>query len=414
MQTLQLVPRITHITAHRRISPTRLTVTIEPHMQLHQTSHSLNRVIIKTQRTHTLLHHLRAHHLMVQERDGAVLLKLTSLRLTNIVHQRRKTQNKIRSRARAILVRLLLHRLLHHLQRMRIHILMVMRRIHLHTQRRKLRQHIIRQTRIHQQVQTHPRIIRLNQLHQLITHTLSRNNLNTASHLAHRLENLRGNLKIKTRSKTSRTHHTQRILRKRLLRRARSTQNTRTQILNAAKQVNNLTTGQSRRHRINREITTHQICAQIRTELNRRLTRIRNIHLSTVRGHLIHHAILTRTNRAVLLTDIPRMLTPPTQNLLALLRRSIRRQIKIGEMAAVIQQIVADNTAHQVQLKTRRTVQFSQLGGIRVLRHNINNQRHNPLIVPEKPPMRPPHTRNTPPKTAISPRTEAQKPQPIG
>ena len=108
------------------------------------------------------------------------------------------------------------------------------------------------------------------------------------------------------------------------------------------------------------------------------------------------------------------MLTPPTQNLLALLRSSIRRQIKIGEMSAVIQQIVADNTAHQVQLKTRRTVQFSQLGGIRVLRHNINNQRHNPLIVPEKPPMRPPHTHNTPPKTAISPQTEAQKPQPIG
>ena len=108
------------------------------------------------------------------------------------------------------------------------------------------------------------------------------------------------------------------------------------------------------------------------------------------------------------------MLTPPAQNLLALFRRSIRRQIKIGEMAAVIQQIVADNTAHQVQLKTRRTVQFSQLGGIRVLRHNINNQRHNPLIVPEKPPMRPPHARNTPPKTAISPQTEAPKPQPIG
>ena len=64
-------------------------------------------------------------------------------------------------------------------------------------------------------------------------------------------------------------------------------------------------------------------------------------------------------------------------------------------MAAIIQQIVADNTAHQVQLKTRRTVQFSQLGGIRVLRHNINKQRHNPLIVPEKPPTRPPHPHNT-------------------
>ena len=145
---------------------------------------------------------------MVQERDRTVFLKLTSLRLTNIVHQGRKTQNKIRSRTRTILTRLLLHRLLHHFQRMLIHILMVMLRINLHTQSRKLRQHIIRQTRIHQQVQTHPRIIRLNQLHQLITYTLSRNNLNTASHLAHRLENLRGNLKIKTRSKTSRTHHT--------------------------------------------------------------------------------------------------------------------------------------------------------------------------------------------------------------
>ena len=108
------------------------------------------------------------------------------------------------------------------------------------------------------------------------------------------------------------------------------------------------------------------------------------------------------------------MLTPPTQNLLTLLRSSIRRQIKIGEMAAIIQQIVADNTAHQVQLKTRRTVQFSQLGGIRVLRHNINKQRHNPLIVPEKPPTRPPHTHNTPPKTAISPQTETHKPSHIG
>ena len=341
---------------------------------------------------------------MVQERDGAVLLKLAGLRFADIVHQRRKTQNKVRGRARAILIRFLLHRLLHHLQRMRIHILMVMRRVHLHTQRRKLRQHIIRQTRIHQQIQTHPRIISLNQLHQLIAHTLRRNNLDAAGHLAHRLENLRGHAQIKTSRKTSRTHHTQRILRKRLLRRARGTQNALTQILHAAEKINHLAARQSRGHRVNREIATHQVGAQIGTELHRRLPRIGHVHLGTVSRHLVHHAILTGANRAVLLADIPRVLTPRTQNLLALLRGGVRRQIKIGEMAAVIQQVVADNTAHQVQLKPRRTVQISQLGGIRVLRLNINNQRHNPLIVPDKTPPRPPRTARdahiTPPRSA--------------
>ena len=65
MQTLQLIARITQYSGAPLNQSNLTRGNYRTAYAAPPDGHSLNRVIIKTQRTHTLLHHLRAHHLMV-------------------------------------------------------------------------------------------------------------------------------------------------------------------------------------------------------------------------------------------------------------------------------------------------------------------------------------------------------------
>ena len=116
-------------------------------MELHQLRNIVSDAVVKMQLPQALPRHFRANGIMVVEADFPAGLKPAGARLPDIMHKRGKPQLKVRCRDRAIIIRFQSNSTLKYFHRMVENIFMMMGRVRIHLQRRKLRKHIIGQPR---------------------------------------------------------------------------------------------------------------------------------------------------------------------------------------------------------------------------------------------------------------------------
>lgn len=327
-QLLELLAGITRKAAHRRIGPPSLLIVVEPHMQLNQPRHRLNGVVVEAQLVEPLARHPRTLPIVTVEGDPATGNKLPCGRFPDIVQQRRQPQLQISIPTAFTLKR---NSVFEHLDRMLIHILMLMRIVTLQLQRRQLRQHQLGKPGLNEQLNTGARRIGEQKFDQLIPHPLERNIVDARRQVNHRRKRIPVEMKTQLRSEPQRAHHPQRIIPKRHLRINRGAQHTVQQVIKPASWINQLELRQRQGKRINGEITPMQIARKRITKRHHRLARLPVIHIGAIGGHLNLLTVDARTNRAELTADIPVGAGNRTHNLNDLIRSRIGGEIKIGD-----------------------------------------------------------------------------------
>ncbi|GDY55034.1 hypothetical protein SVIO_056570 [Streptomyces violaceusniger] len=222
-------------------------------MQLDQAGDILDQLIGVLELRHPVLGHLRPHHLVVVEGDPAVLLEAARLGLADVMQQRGQPQRQIGA------LGLQVDGLVQHRQRVLIDILVAVVLIALQAQRRKLRQDAVGEPRLHQQPQPLAGVVGQDELVELITHPLRRDDVDALGHRRHRGDHLGGHLEVELRREARGTHHPQRIVGEGLLGRSRGAQHPGGEIFQTVVRVDELLLWKRHRHRVDREVPTDQV-----------------------------------------------------------------------------------------------------------------------------------------------------------
>ena len=123
VKALEKFSRVRHVATNRRIAPLRIAVTVKTQVKSNQVRHGIGRGLVETQGLHALARHLCTHQFMMVERDRAIGFEAPRGRLTDVVHEGSKTQDKVRLGNRAIRVGLQVDRLIQDGERVLIDVL---------------------------------------------------------------------------------------------------------------------------------------------------------------------------------------------------------------------------------------------------------------------------------------------------
>ena len=123
MKALEKFSRVRDVATNRRIAPLRIAVAVETQVKGNQVRHGVRRGLVETQSLHALARHFCAHQFMMVERDRAVGFEASRGRLTDVVHEGSKTQDKVRLGNRAIRVGLQVDRLIQDGERVLVDVL---------------------------------------------------------------------------------------------------------------------------------------------------------------------------------------------------------------------------------------------------------------------------------------------------
>lgn len=292
-------------------------------MKLHKLRDVLDHLVGVLERSHPLLDHLGAHHLVVMERDAPILLEAPRPRLADVMEESGKAQNQIRA------VLLQVDRLLQDGQRVLVDIFVTVMLVTFQTQSGELRQHLLRQPRTDKLRQTLAGVGGEQQLVELLPDPLGGDDLDTPGHFRHRRDHIGGDIEVQLRGEASSTQHAQRIIGERLLGGAGSAQYTRGQVLTTAVGIDEVLLRKRYRHRVDREVTTDEVFLDGIAVGHLGLARGPVVRLRPVCGDLDLVAVLLDTHGAEGDPDLPYRVGPRPDDLQYGLGAGIGREVQV-------------------------------------------------------------------------------------
>ena len=211
MQALQLVTGIPHITAHGGVRPGTLGIAEETQVQLDQAGHGRGRVIVETEGAQALLRQLGADQVVMVEADHAARLELAGGGLADVVQQRSQTHDQVGTVETATCL-LVADGLVQHRQSVLVDVFVVVVLVNLEPQGGNLRQHPVAEPRIHQQLDPDVRVVRAQQLGQLVADAFGRDITDAVRHRFHRGEGVGLEGESELCGEPGRPHHAKRIV----------------------------------------------------------------------------------------------------------------------------------------------------------------------------------------------------------
>ncbi len=225
--------------------------------------------------------------------------------------------------------RLQVDRLLEHLQRVLVDVLVPMVLVALQGQRRQLRQHDGGEAGIDEQGQPEPGVRRAHQLDQLVAHPLRGDDLDPLGHVAHRADHRVVDGEAELRREPGGPHHPQRVVGERVLRPARCLDHAVGEVDHAAVRVFEVSARHPHRHRVDGEVPAAQVAGERVAEVDDRLARGGVIGLGPVRRHLDHEVALAAADRPEVAPHVPVRVAPLLEDLLGLLGPGRRREVEV-------------------------------------------------------------------------------------
>ena len=291
VQPDQLVAGVAYVAPHRGIGPLPrftqvLAVAVEAQVQRDQVGDRPHHLSGVAQRREPLPYQLRAHHIVVMERNLAARLEPPGRRLADVVQQRGQPVDQVGPTRRAHLEfaarrqpGLQRDRLLEHGQAVLVHVLVLVVLVPLQPQRRQFREHPIGQTGRHQQIQTGPRLIAQQQPAELVADPLGGDDRDPVGHVGHRLDHLRRRRKPQLGREPRRTHHPQRVVAERDLRSRGRPDHPVGQVAEAGVRVVKDLVRDGNRHRVDGEVPPGQVAVQGVPEFDHRLAAVLGVRV---------------------------------------------------------------------------------------------------------------------------------------
>ena len=330
-------------------------------MQFHKAGDPLDRVIVEAQRLHPLAREFGPHHLVVSEAHGPGRFEAARGGFSHVVHERREAQHEVRGGHRAVRTGLLLRGLFHDREGMLVDVLVMMRLVGLQLQRGHLREHDLRESRVHHEFGAPAGMGAADQLDQFLAHPFGGDDLDPLGHRGHGLPHGLRHGQTQLGAEPRGTHHAQGIVRERVLRGPGGAQHTGVQVLDPAERVHELHARQPQGHGVDGEVAASQVFGQIVPEGHGGLAGIGVVRLGAVGGDLQLHAGLAHPDGPEFPADLPVCIRPVPDQLEGLIGARVRGEVQVQRVPA--QQEVAYGPAHQGQLVSGAVEEAPQLVG---------------------------------------------------
>ena len=338
-------PGVPDVTAHGRIRPLALTVTVEPQVQFDQLGNVADHVVRETQRSQPAAGQLRADHLVQVELHPPVGQQRPGLRLADVVQQRGQPHGQV---AVQRVARLQLDGLGQHGEAVLVDVLVAVMLVRLHPQPGHLRQHLVGGAGLNQEVDA-PRGVRgEHELGQLAGHAFGGDDPQPRRLLGHGRTHLGRDGEAQLGREPGRAHDPQRVVAEGVLGPSGGAQHPLSQGVEAAERVDQLVAGQPGRHRVDGEVPAAQVLLERPAVPHLGLAGGGLVLLAAVGGDLEHPAALAQAHGAERDPDGPDGVGPALDHGQDLLRGGVRGQVEIGGLLA--SEHVPDRAADQGQL----------------------------------------------------------------
>ncbi|KFC52602.1 hypothetical protein GY12_03525 [Micrococcus luteus] len=346
MQAGQQVAGVVRVPADGGVGPAGVAVAVEPHVQLHQAGHRLDRVVVELQGAQPLADELGAHGLVVPEGDGPALLEAARGRLADVVQQRRQAQHGVGGRRRVLALQL--DGLLQHRQGVGVDVLVAVVLVRLELQGRQLGQDVVGQAGAHEQVEPGARVRSADELDELLADAFGGDDRDPLGHCGHGLLHLGGHGEAELRGEAGGAHHAQRVIGEGVLGGAGGAQHAGVQVPHAAEGVHELEGGQAQGHGVDGEVAAQQVVLEAVAEGHLRLAAGRVVLLGPIGGDLELPAGLAEADGPEPPPHVPRGVRPAGAGGLGRVRAGIRGEVQVQRRPP--QEEVADRAAHQGEL----------------------------------------------------------------
>ena len=214
-------------------------------------------------------------------------------------------------------------------ERVMQHVLVLVHGILLELQRRQLRQELLGQTGRDHQLEPARGRLGQEQLRELLVDPLGGDDLESVVHLLDR-PHTRGGIEFELRGEPRGAEHPQRVVGERDLGIERRVEALGREILHADERIDELTVGQTDRHRVHGEVASRQVGPQVLAERDRRLAVLLRVHLLAERRDLQDLIRPAGAHRAEPHADQVHALGPPAQDLRGLPREGVGREVEVA------------------------------------------------------------------------------------
>ena len=265
---------------------------------------------------------------------------LARLRLADVVEQRGEAERSGRLGLAP----------LDHGVRMAKHVLVPVHRILLEAERRQLRQELIRQAGLDEQLETRRRPGAVQQLHELVGDPLRAHDREALAHATDRLHDPRRRRDLQLGHEPGGTQHPQRIVGERHLGFQRRVERLRGEVAYPAERVDERAARHSDRHRVDREVAAREIGLDVLGERHRGLAMGLVVHVLAERGHLERAPVLARAHRPELHPYQVDPIGPRAHHPRRLVRRRVGAEVQIGLGAlGSSHHQIADRPTHELR-----------------------------------------------------------------
>ena len=265
---------------------------------------------------------------------------------------------------------------------MLVHVLVLMVFVDGHLHAADLREHHITEAGLHHQLDTRHRIRTQQHLVELDGHPLDGDSSQLRRHRDDGLPHPVGHSELELGDEPGGPQHPKRIIGEGHRRGGRGVQDPlphRRESTQWIEEFSGSVGGDSHRHRVGREVPSHEIVFEAISETHLRVSRHLVVAVGPESGDLEPLSGFPRTHGAVGDPGIPHRVGPRTHDLLHRLRRGIGGEIEVGGQSA--ENRVADATAHQIQLVTRCGEQPADLTQQRILALQLDGRASEQLIL---------------------------------
>ena len=287
---------------------------------------------------------------MVAEADRAARFEPARSRLPDVVHQRRKPQDKVGAGDGAVGISLQGGRLLQDLEGVLVDVLVAVVFVCFEPERGHLGQHELGEAGVHQQVDAHAGMLPAHEFDQFIADALGRDDADALGHPGHGDADVVPHGHPQLGRKPRGPHHPQGIVGEGCLGGAGGGQHGGVQVADSAKGVHQFHRGQPQGHGVDGEVAAQQVVGEGGTKGHHGLPGLGVVGLGAVGGDFDLEAGLAHADRSEGAADLPEVVRPLLDQRHGLVRRRVRREIEVGGGAA--QEEVPDRAADERQLMT--------------------------------------------------------------
>ena len=216
---------------------------------------------------------------------------------------------------------------------------------------RELGEKPLRQTGLDEHPDARDRVIGAHELHELVAHALSRDDVEPIREVNNGLPRVLGEAESELRDEARRAHHAQRVVSEGSFCGARGANAARDEIFDPVRDIDETQFGQHESERIDREIAPHKVAIDRVAELHLRLARIAAVRVGPVGRDFDGLAVHATGDGAEVPADIPHGLRESVENLAGLFGTRGGREVEVGDVSA--EERIAHRPAHEGELVTR-------------------------------------------------------------